>query len=144
MPQCSPPPGASYLRACLHALLRTRAVVVLYGTCKGVKVWGPSVRILCLLSTLRFTTIVRVSSSRGSASLTRDTFLSLCFNKNLVSKVGLVNKVCNFQRQIVHVLNTIWLNMPTQCLGSRRIIFLSRSDPCARCARQFSRHCSSA
>ena len=95
-------------------------------------------RIPCLLSTLRFTTIVRVSSSRGSASLTRDTFLSLCFNKNLVSKVGLVNKVCNFQGQIVNLWNTMWLNIPTQRQENQRVVFLIRSDPCACCASQLS------
>ena len=95
-------------------------------------------RILCLLSTLRFTTIVSCIVLAWLCVSDRDTFLSLCFNKNLVSKVGLVNKVCNFQRQIVNLWNTMWLNIPTQRPENQRVVFLIRSDPCACCASQLS------
>ena len=129
VPQCSPPPGAPHLRACLHTLLWNSAVVVL----RAAHRCG----FLCLIVRCVLQPCVCLSL-RGSASLVRNTFLSLFFNKHLVSKVGFANKVCNFPRQIVHLWNTIWLNIPTQCPESRRIVFLNRSDPCGRCGSQLS------
>ena len=40
MPQCSLPPGAAFLRACLHALLWSSAVVVLQEIRRGARMWA--------------------------------------------------------------------------------------------------------
>ena len=119
----------------LHPVLHTfvRACTLCYGT---VLSWY-SVGFLCLIVRCVLQPCVCLSL-RWSASLVRDTFLSLCFNKHLVSKVGFAHKVCHIPRQIVHLWNTIWLNIPTQCPESRRVVFLNRSDPCGRCGSQLS------
>ena len=124
--------GDRFFRACLHALLRTSAVVVHHGVsecevhlCAVSDPFYVPVYNHCPCVVLAW---LCVSEPRYVPQLGPSI-------KKHVIKVGSVDDVCNVPSPFF-LSNSIWLNTPNRCPESRRIVFLNLSDPCGRCASQ--------
>ena len=110
----TPPLGAPLYGACLHALLRSLAIVAVRGLGRSGSESGPSVYDLGPFLGSSVQTIVHVISLRGAfVSLVRNAFFSLCFQQDVISKVYPPTNVCN--STLVFVLRF----GPTCCANAR-------------------------